>query len=201
MDKTSFWFKRTIESFKSSNKSLKNVSNKKRKSRFPRATNLQKRVNISPYCNYDKGSPSLSLTLFSQIFHPAVNYCLHSTKRAEEGDDEPTPRKKIALAKRTGKNALNKPEKLVEERKTRASDDDVDLIIDRTAGGRPLPEKNISSMAIPSELTPTPPGFFKAPIADNPSTEERLKAMDLRQKKLAERLTKIDSGLRSILFK
>jgi len=200
MDKTSFWLKRTIESLKSANKSLKNVSNKKRKTRFPRATNLQKRVNISPYCNYDKGLPSLSLTLFSQIFHPAVNYCLHSTKRAEEGNDEPTPRKKIALAnKRTGNNALNKPEKLVEERKTRASDDDIDLIIDRTARGRPLPE-NISSMAILSELTPSPPGFFKAPIADNPSTEERLKAMDLRQKKLAERLTKIDSGLRSILF-
>ena len=140
------------------------------------------------------------MTLFSQIFNPAVKYCLHSTKKAEEEDDEPTPRKKIALAKRTGKNALNKPEKLVEEKKTRASDDDVDLIIDRTAGGRPLPE-NISSMAIPSELTPTPPGFFKAPIADNPSTEERLKAMDLRQKKLTERLAKIDSGLRSILFK
>ncbi len=49
MDKTSFWFKRTIESLKSANKSLKNVSNKKKKSRFPRATNLQKRVNISPY--------------------------------------------------------------------------------------------------------------------------------------------------------
>lgn len=199
MDKTSFWFKRTIESLKSSNKSLKNVSNKKRKSRFPRATNLQKRVNISPYCNYDKGSPSLSLTLFSQNLNPAVDYCLHSTKKAEEEYDEPTPRKKIALSKGTGKYALNKAEKLVEEKKTRASDDDVDLIIDRTAGGRPLPE-NISSMAILSELTPSSPGFFKAPIADNPSTEERLKAMDLRQKKLAERLTKIDSGLRSILF-
>ena len=37
--------------------------------------------------------------------------------------------------------------------------------------------------------------------ADSPSTEERLKAMDLRHKKLTERLTKIDSELRSIWFK
>lgn len=60
------------------------------------------------------------------------------------------------------------------------------------------PERIISSN--PLELTPSPPKDFEAAIADNPSTVERPKAVDLRQRKLVERLAKIDSELRSILF-
>ena len=61
------------------------------------------------------------------------------------------------------------------------------------------PERIISSN--PLELIPSPPEDFEAAIADNPWTEERLKTVDLRQRKLVERLAKIDSELRSILFK
>jgi len=157
MEKTSLWFKRTIESLKYANKSLKNISNKKREPRLPRITSLQKRMNIiSTSYSYDKGLPSSSssLTPFVQVFHPAVAYCLRSSKKVEKKDYEPPPRKRIALAKRTGQGALNKPEvrsmslmqsilqderfrnlelpKLVEEEKMRASNDDVDLTIDRT---------------------------------------------------------------------
>ena len=158
MEKTSFWFKRTIESLKHANKSLKITSNNRREPRLPRTTNLQKRVNIiiSLSYRYDTGLPSSSsLTPFSQISHPAVAYRLRSAKNFEEEDDELPPRKRVALAKRTGHGALNKPKvegmssmhsfqqnerfrnlelpKLVEEEKKRATDDDdVDLTIDRT---------------------------------------------------------------------
>jgi len=157
MEKTSFWFKRTIESLKHANKSLKFTSNNRKEPRLLRTTNLQKRVNIiiSLSYRYDTGLTSSSLTPFAQISHPAVAYRLRSAKNSEEEDDDLPPRKRVALAKRTGHGALNKPKvdgmslmhsfqqnerfrnlelpKLVEEEKTRATDDDdVDLTIDRT---------------------------------------------------------------------
>lgn len=62
---------------------------------------------------------------------------------------------------------------------------------------------DIQSMKVESDVPNTVRELVvsEAAIADSPSTEERLKAMDLRHKKLVERLTKIDTELRSIWFK
>ena len=106
--------------------------------------------------------------------HPAVDYCERSVKKVEEEEEyELPPRKKIALAEQAGQGASNKPD------------------LDGVSFMQPYR---------PIDLAPYPSVVLEDRITDNPSTEERLKTMDLRQKKLAERLIKMDSELRSIIL-
>ena len=191
--KTSFWYKRTIGSVKS--------ANQKKRIRLPSATNLQKRVSTAnPFTSNDERSPSSSSssTRSSEVDFPKFNRRERSTKKDEEEDESP-PRKKVALVKQPGQGALNKykadgmslmlhkflqddeccfrslkPSKLVEEEKAKV---------------------------ISVEQSPSPVVLLEVAIPGYSSTEERLKAIDLRQKKLAKRLILIDSELFSNLFK
>ena len=117
MDKSSFWFKRTIESLKSSDKK---VSNQKKETRLPVAINLQKRMIIGK--SHEEGSSSV------EKFPPAMDYCERSAKKTyEKEDDEPSPRKKLAFDVED-EQIRSFPD---EEEKMRAFDDDIDLAINQ----------------------------------------------------------------------
>jgi len=77
VDKSSFWFKRTIESLKSSDKK---VPNQKKETRLPIAMSLQKRMIISQ--SHEEGSPSV------ETFPPAMDYCERSAKKTYEKEND-----------------------------------------------------------------------------------------------------------------
>ncbi len=199
--KTSFWFKRTIGSVKSANRSLDDVANQRKGTRLPSATNLQKRVSTaSPFTSYDERSPSSSSSSTrssAEVDFPKFNRRERSTKKLEEEDESP-PRKKVALVKQPGQGALNKYKADGMPLMHKFLQDDECCF--RSLKLSKLVEEE-KAKVISVEQSPSPVVLLEVAIPGHSSTVERLKAIDLRQKKLAKRLIKIDSELFSNLFK